>query len=137
MFSTTTGWPSRGDSRSATKRAMMSGPVPRRERHDSGIGWSGQAKAALGSKGAAVRPARRGKTRRRFMALLPAGLGRHFGDHHAVDARGELADMAADAGIVFAGNAVRPHPGRQMLPRLDGVFLLPAYSSESRQITSA
>ena len=27
-FSTTTGWPSLGDSLSATKRAMMSGPVP-------------------------------------------------------------------------------------------------------------
>jgi hypothetical protein len=27
-FSTTTGWPILADSRSATKRAMMSGPVP-------------------------------------------------------------------------------------------------------------
>ncbi len=27
MFSTTTGWPSRALSRSATKRAIMSGPV--------------------------------------------------------------------------------------------------------------
>ena len=45
-FSTTTGWPSLGDSRSATKRAMMSGPVPGVNGTTSLIGWSGQAKAA-------------------------------------------------------------------------------------------
>ena len=54
-FSTTTGWPSLGDSFSATKRAMMSGPVPGVKGTTMRIGWSGQAKAA----GAARRAARR------------------------------------------------------------------------------
>ena len=44
-FSTTTGWPSLGDSRSATKRAMMSGPVPGVKGTMIFTGWSGQAKA--------------------------------------------------------------------------------------------
>ena len=45
-LSTTTGWPSLGDSFSATKRAMMSGPVPGVNGTTMRTGWSGQAKAA-------------------------------------------------------------------------------------------
>ena len=60
-FSTTTGWPSLGDSRSATKRAMMSGPVPGVNGTTSLIGWSGQAKAARTASGAAARPASEGQ----------------------------------------------------------------------------
>ena len=66
-FSTTTGWPSLADSRSATKRAMMSGPVPGVNGTTSLIGWSGQAKAALKATGAAIRPAARGRIWRRRM----------------------------------------------------------------------
>ena len=45
-LSTTTGWPSLADSLSATKRAMMSGPVPGVKGTTTRTGWSGQAKAA-------------------------------------------------------------------------------------------
>ena len=63
-LSTTTGWPSLGDSFSATKRAMMSGPVPGVKGTTMRTGWSGQAKAA----GAARTPATSGRRERRYMA---------------------------------------------------------------------
>src|SRR5476651_1548725 len=62
-LSTTTGWPILGDNRSATKRAMMSGPVPGVNGTTIFIGWSGHANAC----GAANRPPRSGIRVRRFI----------------------------------------------------------------------
>src|SRR5476651_1241740 len=62
-LSTTTGWPTLGDNRSATKRAMMSGPVPGVNGTTIFIGWSGHAKA----RRATTRPAKSGMRVRRFI----------------------------------------------------------------------
>lgn len=67
-FSTTTGWPRRAESRSATKRAMMSGPVPGVKGTMIFTGWSGQAKAVRMAAGAAIRTETTGSSWRRRMA---------------------------------------------------------------------
>src|SRR5262249_61541600 len=67
-FPTTTGWPRRGASRSATKRAIMSGPPAGVNGTTSRIDWSGQANAA----GAANRLAATGKTERRNISAIEA-----------------------------------------------------------------
>src|SRR5260370_4737038 len=74
-FSTTTGWPSVGDSRSATKRAMMSGPVPGVNGTTNLIGWSGQPKALFKVRGATARPAMVSGNWRRRMNPLKQPLG--------------------------------------------------------------
>ena len=74
-FSTTTGWPSLAPSRSATKRAMMSGPVPGVKGTMIFTGWSGQAKAASITAGTAIRPARKGRVWRRRMRFIQAAAG--------------------------------------------------------------
>src|SRR4051794_37130462 len=71
-FSTTTGWPILADSRSATKRAMMSGPVPGVNGTTMRTGWSGQAKAARKATGAAREAAARGRNERRRMVRIQA-----------------------------------------------------------------
>ena len=68
-LSTTTGWPSLGDSFSDTKRAMMSGPVPGVNGTTMRTGWSGQAKAALKVTGAASVAAANGRKERRSICL--------------------------------------------------------------------
>src|SRR5215471_19916381 len=67
-FSTTTGWPSRGARRSATKRAIMSGPPAGVNGTIRRIGWSGQAKAGA----AANRLAAKGNNERRSIGGIEA-----------------------------------------------------------------